>query len=74
MPERREAKARRVQEAETASTTAAGSETVVGAEEVTACPMTPEAYGPRTPCPDRGVLHGAEAGSESQSGRPPSPK
>ena len=66
MPERREAEARRRQEAETASTTAEGSETIMGAGEVPECPMTPGAYGPRTPSPDRGYLHGAEAGSDAQ--------
>ena len=55
MPESREAAARQRQEAETASVTAEGSETVVGADEaeLNACPMTPEAFGPRTPSPPR---------------------
>ena len=74
MPERRAAQARRVQEAGTASTTAICGDTIVGADDVTACPMTPEAHGPRTPFPNRGVVHGAEAGSDVQLGRPPSPK
>ena len=55
MPERREAAARQRQEAETASVTAEGSETVVGADEaeLNVCPMMSEAFSPRTPSPAR---------------------
>ena len=71
MPERRAAAASQRQEAETASVTAEGSETVVGTDEaeLNTVPMTPEAHGPRTPSPAREDT-APEAESDAQSPQP----
>ena len=75
MAARREAAERNRQEAETASTTAEGSETVIGTDEVemNSVPMTPRAFGPRTPSPVRDDTV-PEAGADTQMPEPELPK
>ena len=75
MAARREAAERDRQEAETASTTAEGSETVIGTDDVEmdSVPMTPTAHGPKTPSPAHDDTV-PEAGDDTQMPEPELPK